>query len=181
MTDAIGGLGPAIFAAIYVCVAWIAWRTSRFIFPRKENALWRGTCVTLIALGANRLLEGTLSNIGRTVAFDQGWYGERQALQIGVVTGIVVFFSLATIIWLVILRRATASSWLVLFGIMMLIAFALVRDVSLHQIDQIIGERIFGFKLNWLLELGGLGLVVLASAWRSRDQNTRTDRRRSNG
>jgi hypothetical protein len=166
MSEAIGGMGPAIFAAIYVCVAWIAWRTSLSIFFRTENALWRGVAVTLIALGANRLLEGAVSNIGRMVAFDQGWYGERQIVQVGIVTGIVVFFILATVILLVILRRATAPSWLALFGIMMLVAFALIRDVSLHQIDRIIGERVFGLKLNWLLELGGLGAIVLAAAWR---------------
>jgi hypothetical protein len=171
MIEAIGRSGPAIFAAVYFCAAWITWRMSRSISQRKESALWRGTVFALLGLGLNRLFEGALSNMGRMVAFDQGWYGRRQIVQVGIITSIIVFFILATIILIVALRRAAAASWLALFVIMMLIAFALVRDVSLHQIDRITSERILGVKLNWLLELGGLGTIVAASVWRARVQN----------
>jgi hypothetical protein len=64
--------------------------------------------------------------------------------------------------------HSAAATQIALIGIVMLIALALVRDTSLHQIDRLISRRIFGPKVNWILDLGGLGLVLLTSEWRLR-------------
>jgi hypothetical protein len=60
-------------------------------------------------------------------------------------------------------RRALAATWLALLGTTTLIALALIREVSLHQIDVLLGAQIIGLKVNWILELAGIALIVLFS------------------
>jgi hypothetical protein len=53
-------------------------------------------------------------------------------------------------------------------GTVLVLAFVLIRAASFHHIDQFIGERILGFKWNWVLEMGGISIVLLGSEWRRR-------------
>jgi hypothetical protein len=166
LLNALRGLEPVTFAIIYAIAACGTWLTSRSIIPRTEHTLWRIISFALIALSIHKLVEIKLTSMGRMLAVDQGWYGQRQLLQVGVIVGLIVLSILVTIILLVALRRAAASSWLALLGIAMLVTFALVRDISFHQVDQIINDRLLGLKFKSLLEAGGIGMVVLASIWR---------------
>jgi hypothetical protein len=69
---------------------------------------------------------------------------------------------IGAIVLLLSARQASLSTRLALSATIMLLALGLMRDVSLHQIDHLIGARIMGLKLNWLLDVGGLGLVLFA-------------------
>jgi hypothetical protein len=54
-------------------------------------------------------------------------------------------------------------SWTINFamaGIVYLIAFIMIRAISLHQVDHLLGIQIWGVKVNHVLELAGLALVV---------------------
>jgi hypothetical protein len=42
----------------------------------------------------------------------------------------------------------------------------LIRAASFHHIDRLIGRTILGLKWNWVLEMGGITIVLLASEWR---------------
>jgi hypothetical protein len=42
----------------------------------------------------------------------------------------------------------------------------LIRAASFHHVDRLIGRTVLGFRWNWILEMGGIGLVLLASQWR---------------
>jgi len=44
----------------------------------------------------------------------------------------------------------------------------LIRAASFHHIDRFIGDRILGLKWNWILEMGGISIVLLSSEWRQR-------------
>jgi len=55
---------------------------------------------------------------------------------------------------------------LALLGATFLIAFVLIRAASFHHIDRLITSSIFGFRWNWILEMGGIIVVLLASRWR---------------
>jgi hypothetical protein len=155
-----------VFVALYLALAWFAWKVSSATGERKEGALWRGMSFMLVALGLNKLLEGSLANAGRRIAVAQGWYGERQIFQLWFILIVAVLWLAAATGLMISARRAPVATRLALLGIAMLIAFALIRDVSLHQIDALIGVQVIGFKLNWIIELAGIALIVLVSAWR---------------
>jgi hypothetical protein len=82
--------------------------------------------------------------------------------QIWLVASVLAICSIGAIVLLLSARQASLSTRLALSATIMLLALGVTRDVSLHQIDQLIGERVVGLKLNWLLDVGGLGLVLFA-------------------
>ena len=41
--------------------------------------------------------------------------------------------------------------------------FIIIRAASFHQIDHLLGLSIVGFKVNWLLELGGIACIAIAA------------------
>jgi hypothetical protein len=42
----------------------------------------------------------------------------------------------------------------------------LIRAASFHHIDRFIGESILGLRWNWVIEISGISLVLIASQWR---------------
>ena len=154
-------IGSIILASVYCVVAWITKKAS-IGFDRSERAIWTAIPIALALLGINKLFEGALTNVGRMIAFDQGWYVHRRAFQIWLIAGVLAVCSIGAIALLLSVRQASLSTRVALSATIMLLALGLTRDVSLHQIDHLIGERIMGLKLNWLLDVGGLGLVLFA-------------------
>jgi hypothetical protein len=62
--------------------------------------------------------------------------------------------------------RAPASTSLALTGLTFLVGYVLTRAASLHQADSIIYTQFVGLRLNWILEIGGIGIVLVATFWR---------------
>ena len=48
-----------------------------------------------------------------------------------------------------------------------LVIFVVIRAASFHHVDEALGYRFSGLRLNWLVEMGPL-LLIIASAWRRR-------------
>lgn len=100
------------------------------------------------------------------LAHSEGWYNQRQVVQlvfIGVVATICVVAALALLIWS---HNAPAPTWLALIGTMFILGFVLVRAASFRNMDRFLGDRILGFRWNWILEMGGISLVLVGSKWR---------------
>ena len=51
-------------------------------------------------------------------------------------------------------------------GTTLVIGYVLIRAASFHHVDRFIGRTILGFRWNWILEMGGIALVLFASQWR---------------
>jgi hypothetical protein len=130
--------------------------------------LWHGIFVALIVLALNKLFEGSVTGFIRMLAMEEGWYDQRRVVQIEFIAVVALVCLLVVGVLLLLARHAPAATQIALVGTMMLLALGLVRDASLHQIDHLMGQRIIGLKVNWIFELGGLGLVLLASKWRGR-------------
>ena len=62
--------------------------------------------------------------------------------------------------------RFPAPTWLALVGSTFVLGFVIIRAASFHHIDRFIGNQILGLRWNWVLEMGGIVLVLLASIWR---------------
>jgi hypothetical protein len=131
----------------------------------------------LVALGLDKLFGGDLTNAGRRIAFAQHWYGERRAFQLWFVLAVAVLSFAATSVLMISARRVPAATRLALLGTTSLIAFALVKDISLHQVDKLIGARLIGIKIGWIVELSGFALVLLSHARRWKDTSGLTTAR----
>jgi hypothetical protein len=137
-------------------------RISQMPLPTRLRALWSGLALVLLLLGINKQLDlqTALSEAARFLWRRQGWYGVRQVAQVVFIVGV----GLAGV-WLfrtvVLLARGNIEQLaLVLAGTVFLICFVAIRAASFHHIDDLLGSNFVGFRLNWLLELGGIALVV---------------------
>ncbi len=172
------GIGDPTFVgwltvALYFAAATNCWITAREIASatschRHEERSWRFIAILFLALGINKQLDlqTALTEVGRMIAHAQGWYDQRRSVQVAFIA-VVAFICLATAIALLIsMRRAPAPTWLALTGTGLVLAFVLIRAASFHHIDRFIGERILGLRWNWVIEISGISLVLIASQWR---------------
>ncbi len=124
----------------------------------------------MVALGINKQLDlqSALTELGRLLASQEGWYDQRQLVQIWFIVGVAVSCVALALIFIALARYAPVATWLAIAGVTIVLAFVLIRAASFHHIDRFIGERILGLKWNWVLEMGGTSIVLLASELRRR-------------
>ncbi len=130
------------------------------------RGLWLGIILLLIFLGINKQLDlqTAFTELGRIAAHSGGWYAIRRKFQI---VFILAVFLVSAWIFRSILLLASGQRLLlapVLFGISFLICFVVTRAASFHHIDRLLRMNFAGFKMNWILELGGIGLIVYGAA-----------------
>ena len=134
----------------------------------REGQLWRAISILFAALGVNKQLDlqTALTEFGRMIAFDQGWYDERRIVQLWFIVGVALTCTFIAIISLIWARKSPAATWLALVGTTTVLAFVLIRAASFHHIDRFLGHRILGLNFNWVLEMTGIAMVIVASEWR---------------
>lgn len=133
-----------------------------------ERCAWRSIAILFLALGVSKQfnLMTALTVIGRDVARFQGWYDRRQPMQI-VLMGLLAMSCVLVVTTLLIwMRRAPVPTWLALIGATLTLTFVLARAISYHDVDRFLAERILGLHWNWVIEIGGTSLVLLAGQWR---------------
>jgi hypothetical protein len=134
----------------------------------RARALWFSVGVALLLLGVNKQLDlqTALTELGRIMASSEGWYQIRRQVQVGFIVGVLLIG-----IWLLrtVLVLATGNvkqMRFVLVGAVFLICFVAIRATSFHQVDRLLGMNFAGFRINWILELGGNAFVIYG-AWRT--------------
>jgi hypothetical protein len=172
------GIGDPTFGgwltvALYLAAAISCWRSGRKVALNdrrcsNERRAWRSIAILFLALGINKQLDlqTALTEVGRVSAHLQGWYELRRSVQIafiGLVAMTCVIVAITLLIWM---RRAPIPTWLALMGTTLVLGFVLIRAASFHHVDLFIGSRILGLRWNWVIEMGGISLVLLASQWR---------------
>jgi hypothetical protein len=176
-------IGGWLTVILYFLTMVSCWRTADIIRLRErtissERYTWRAVSILFLALGINKQLDlqTALTELGRVLAYYQGWYGERQTVQVWFIVGVAITCITTAIILLIWARKSPAPTWLALLGTAAVLAFVLIRAASFHHIDSLIGQRILGLTWNWVLEMGGISLVLVASEWRRLNLNTRVTR-----
>lgn len=134
-----------------------------------EHWFWVGSAIALVLLGINKQLDlqSLFAQIGRDMAMREGWYGERRVAQAAFIAALAVsgLFALAGLLWVVRrLHRATQAAGV---GLVLLVVFIVIRGVSFHHIDQMVGSSFEGIRFSWILELTPL-LVIVIAAYRRR-------------
>ena len=158
---------------LYLAAAYALWCVVRRLRTTGDDAgsetlVWSIFAILFIALGINKQLDlqSAFTEIGRVIASAQGWYDQRWIVQVyfvGLVTGCA---ATAAVVLLVLLRRAPAPALLALLGTAFVLTFVVVRAASFHHVDVLIGRKVLGLRWNWILEIGGIMIVLLAARWR---------------
>jgi len=140
---------------------------------RREHRMWLGIALLMFFLCINKQLDlqSLFTDIGRVLAKQQGWYDQRRTVQLWFVLAVAAagILTLAVIVWKI--RFILKERIILLAGLIFLLTFIVIRAGSFHHFDAIIRSRILGLRVNWILELTGIGLVAIGaiqSACRSR-------------
>jgi hypothetical protein len=167
------GLGdPSVMGwvtvAVYLLAAAMTGRVARA--ARAEGGAWRlwaALALVLLALGVNKQLDlqSLFTQVGRDLAMAQGWYAQRRWVQGGFIA-LLGLGALAVAWWLRRELREPAQR-LAGLGLCVLLAFVVMRAASFHHMDELINLRLGGVRMNWVLELSGL-FIILVAAWRAR-------------
>lgn len=162
----------------YFLTAFLAFRVYRDLpkphhsYP-KQRLFWLGIGLLSLILGFNKQLDlqSLLTDIGKYYAHQQGWYERRSLIQEGFI-GIILILSVGFIAWgMRFFKDILIHNWLAFTGIVFLIVFILIRASSFHHMDQLIGFRFMGLKLNWILELTGIYSIFFNALWILRSKN----------
>ena len=152
---------------LYFLAAVSCWRTAR-ISNLVDRKIWYAITISFFALGLNKQLDlqTALTEIGRVIALEQGWYQQRETVQLYFIVGVALVSGWAVISFLVWARHSPLPTWLGLVGTTSVVGYVLIRAASFHHIDRFIGSSVLGFRWNWILEMGGITIVLVASWWR---------------
>jgi hypothetical protein len=131
----------------------------------RMSALWKTLAVGLLLLGINKQLDlqTALTEFGRILASKQGWYEQRQRVQVDFIICVVVVGAWLICSVLLLAGRNLPRLGLALLGIVFLCCFVAIRASSFHHVDRLLGADLGGLKINWLMELGGIALVGLGA------------------
>lgn len=146
---------------------------SRGRFPaetiRRERLFWWMASALLFFLAVNKQLDlqSLLTAAGRCIALEQGWYDDRRTIQRRFIIAVVLTGSAAFVVLGALLRGTYARTSLALVGLGLVTLFVAIRAASFHQVDALINTWVLGVRLNWLFELPG-PLLVLVAAIRTR-------------
>lgn len=136
----------------------------------RERVFWGGIGAVLAFLAINKQLDlqSLMTAIGRCMALQQGWYEDRQIVQRGFILGLMgAAITLAVAIaWF--LRGTLRNNGLAVLGFAFVLGFVVVRAIGFHDVDRLISTEVLSLRMNWILELSGLVLILLAGIRRLR-------------
>ncbi len=149
-----------------------AWRRESVrldrIGPAGRRVMWPtfwlllGAVYASMAVALASDLAGRLGGLGREVARNDDWYDSRRPLQAAVVAAIgIVWLAVVVVgVWRVPERRRAYLPSALLCTT--LACFAIVRIVSLHQVDTVVARTtIEGVPVGTVIELAGLAIAVV--------------------
>jgi hypothetical protein len=131
----------------------------------RSGALWWGLAVVLLLLGINKQLDlqTAFTETGRILAFQEGWYRNRRVVQVAFICCVGLAGIWGFVATLRLMRGNQRHLRGVLLGTIFLICFVAIRASSFHHVDLLLGHRLGGLKINWVLELGGISFIALAA------------------
>lgn len=131
----------------------------------RMSALWNALALGLLLLGINKQLDlqTALTEIGRILAAKQGWYEQRQRVQIDFIIAVALVGVWLVVSVLLLAGRNLPRLGLALVGVVFLCCFVAIRASSFHHVDRLLGADLGGLKINWIMELGGIALVGLGA------------------
>jgi hypothetical protein len=163
---------------LYAFGAWQCYRLATkhsIMRERREVAIWWTLSLGLLALGLNKQLDlqTALTEIGRIVAVQNGWYERRHDVQLEFIYGVVGVASLTAVALIFFARKAHPATILALVGSAFLVTFVVMRAASFHHFDLFIKSEYLGLQMNWMLEMGGICIIIASARMRLRTGHPR--------
>jgi hypothetical protein len=157
--------------ATYLAGALICWRAAvaaRGIrwpsYYSGEPLFWLLCAAFLFCLGINKQLDlqTWFTVVGKGLARDMGWYAQRRIVQ----AIFIMLIGLAGLVLLVVgvwwTGQLRAACRVALAGVVFLGIFVIIRAASFHHVDQMLGMRLGGLRINVLMEMGGALCIAAA-------------------
>lgn len=155
-----------ITVAAYAAAVLLCYLCQRQAQPGPHRHFWFGLMLIMAALGINKQLDlqTWLTEIGRDLALQYGWYARRRVVQVLFIVAMVLG-GLVVSAWLARrLKDLDAYARRAAYGLVVLGGFVLIRAASFHHVDRLLGFSWNHIAVNAVLELGGIGAIV-HSAW----------------
>lgn len=135
---------------------------------------WGVVAMLMFALGINKQLDlqSLFTQVLREDAVRHGWFAERRALQLTFIIVVAAFGLMLTVLLARRLRVLHRNMRLTAAGVCLVYTYVMIRMASFHHIDRFIGGSILGARWNWVLEIGGI-TIVLIGALRARFPSVR--------
>lgn len=154
-----------ITVVMYFACAALCWQSAR---RSEKRRVWRVLAAVLALLGVNKQLDlqSLATDVARILARRQGWYEQRQLVQLFMILGLLVVGLASIVAILYASWKAGLEIKLAFVGLAFLIVFIVIRASSFHHVDRLLGVRLFNLRMNWILELGGLS-IIMAGALRA--------------
>ena len=188
------GIGDPTFVGwltvvLYFVTAWSCLRSARRLSgpmaglgeARRERAFWSVLALLFLALGINKQLDlqSLLTEVGRMLARDEGWYESRGQVQLVFILAVGALGVAAAAAGIYAVRRATLGARIAAGGAALVMAFVVIRAASFHHVDRFIDSRWVGLRANWVVELGGIAIVLGGAIAQQRAFGGRAARRRA--
>jgi hypothetical protein len=132
----------------------------------RRRRMWVGIAVLMSFLCINKQLDlqSLFTDVGRVLATREGWYDQRRSVQFWFVIAVAAAGVMTFIITAWKTRSILRERKLLLFGLSFLLTFIVIRAASFHHVGVFFGSEILGIRVNWILELTGIGLIALSAA-----------------
>jgi hypothetical protein len=134
--------------------------------PIREVKLWVTLGVIMLLFSINRALDlqDLMTGLIRDYAERDGWYMRRQHMQVILVLTMLGIGGFILFVAIEVGRMFGRGLMIALGGMAILIAFYLVRSISLHAADAFFARPLMGITINSLIENGAIVIVALG-AW----------------
>ena len=94
-------------------------------------------CLSHLEINKQLDLQSALTEVGRLIAFREGWYEQRRIIQISFVVLIAFVCAIALIALFVWVRSAPTATTVAFFGTGLVLGFVLIRASSFHHVRSV--------------------------------------------
>jgi len=137
---------------------------SRRRADRRTFLFWVTIGLLMILLGINKQLDlqSLFTEMGRQIFRAAGWMDNRRIVQFSFIVGFGAAALAAFLLFVRINRDLFRRFKLAFIGLFFLLCFIVIRAAGFHHFDVMLGFRLFGARMNWVLELTGIYLIIIA-------------------
>jgi hypothetical protein len=134
----------------------------------REPLFWVLIFCAMLLLGINKQLDlqTWLTLTVRKISRNQGWYEYRRPVQVLFILFLIICSGVACRFIFALGRKKLRQNGFALMGIIFVACFVIARAASFHHVDLFLKSEVAGVRMNWVLELLGIGLILMNALWR---------------